>query len=329
MPIQIQSIVPAPHCITIMFPALSDDTQKAAKSDPNCSNLERHGFALVLLACSLEICLGVHGRLRIIACDQFTSELLEACAHLLSLSDVWEKVVPKITRFNSHATLKTATTVAGFVQSPLSSHSLFLVTHADSTRVRFNFGKKKVLLSSQQTVDVIHLCDPHVIHLMVCKSKALSENLRKTSVKSGKCLASIWIGYGESDITTVPFDFGSPLSPNTNWLETSPEYDIDEGAYTHITASVQGFLCSLSVGFGFSLDHVIRSVRVPNHDRNRVSLSPATIEPATEVRGQISQLFPLAHSLVPVLAHVGMSWAKYRWWLQKLQLSSGDEFTFL
>ena len=325
----VPNVVPAPHCVTILFPALSDDTQKAAKSDPKCSSIERHAFALVLLACSLEISLGEHGRLRIVACEPLTSEMLEACAHLLSLSVAWARIVPKLSRFNSNATLNTAMALGNFVQTPLSTHSLFLVTHADSKRVRFNFGKTKVMLSTQQTVDVIHLCAPEVVHVMVCKAKALVQNLRQTSVKSGKCLASVWIGYGKDDITTVPFDFGSPLSPSTNWLNMAPDFDIDEGTYTHITASVQGFLCSLSVGYGYSLDHVIRSVKVPNHDRNRVSLSLVTIEPECEVRGQISELFPPAHSLSPILAHVGVSWAKYRWWLQKLELSSGEEFNFL
>ena len=128
------------HCVTLLFPALAADSHKLAKGSDQCSHIDRHGFALVLLACCLTIATGNFGELRIIACLSFTDEMLAECATLLCLGSLWSRVAQRITRFDTYASLVSAMNVADFVPSPMIKHSLFIVSHADPQRLRVHLA---------------------------------------------------------------------------------------------------------------------------------------------------------------------------------------------
>ena len=66
----------AGHCVTIFFPSLAGDTDKLADDEDFCSLIERHGFALVLLACCITLAIGESGRLRVVACDLLTEAIV-------------------------------------------------------------------------------------------------------------------------------------------------------------------------------------------------------------------------------------------------------------
>ena len=317
------------HCITLVFPSLSDDTRKFADGNDKCSTLDRHGFALVLLACCLYRAIGHCGRLRIIACEALTECLLAECAQLLHLSEDWGNVATSVVRFSNFDSFKNVMMVRGFVTSPMVIHSLFIVSHADNERLRVLFGNERHMLRLSRIVELIHTCEPKQVHLMTCKSKKLSDNLQRKCSKMGICSGMAWCAYGTDDVTTVPFDFGSPLDSGTDWLSVSLEHDFDDVAHTHMTASVQSFLCSLSVSSGYAIEATIRSVLVPIHSKGRLELCPGVISPPSSVLGQVDTLYPFCSELTPVLAQIGVSWAKYKWYLRKLEMTPGEDFLYL
>ena len=316
------------HCVTLLFPALADDTHKFAKDDDKCSLLERHGFALVLLACCLSVGLGHCGRIRIVICDGLTDALLSECATLLHLLPLWSALIPKIVRFWDFASLLNGLIVSNFVQTPLTKHSLFVVSHADYKRLRVNFGRTQKMLCTARVVDLIHACNPQHVHLMCCKSSKLAESLRKDCRKRGICHSIIWCAYGNEDVTTVPFDFGCALHPDTDWFKMPLERDLVDTAHSHITASVQSFLCSLSKGDGHTFEDVVRSVRVPIHSNKRLELYPGEIWPPTSIMGPVDHFYPFTAGLEPILGNVGISWAKYNWYLRKLEGTSSEELLY-
>ena len=317
------------HCITLVFPSLADDMHKFADGNDQCSALDRHGFALVLLACCLNRAIGHCGRLRIIACEALTEDLLAECAQMLRLSDDWRNAVHSLVRFSNFDSLKNVMIVHDFVPSAMVIHSLFIVSHADYQHLRVQFGHKRQLLRLCRVVELIHACDPHQVHVMTCKSKKYSDNLQRKCSKMGICTAIAWCSYGTDDVTTVPFDFGSTLHIDTNWLTASLDHDFDDSAHTHMTASVQSFLCSLSVSKGYAIEDTVRSTRVPIHSKGRLQLCPGEISPPSSVLGQVDKLYPFCSELGPVLAQVGVSWGKYKWYLRKLEMTPGQDFLFL
>ena len=330
MPIQ-NSEDPLPnvkHCVSVFFPSLADDTGKFADNQDRCSVLERHGFALVTLACCLKLAIGESGCLRVIACELLSFSLLAECAELLGFAPDWANIVPHVRHFSDLAGLKAALNVSTFVQSPFSLHSLFLIGHGDTERIRVNYGQNKALLKIGPIVDLIHRCNPHQIHIMTCKSKKLASNAQRRCNTRGLCMSSIWCSYGDDDVTTVPFDFGSPLDASTDWLTFPLDEDFDTATHTHITASVQAFLCSLSVAYDHNLDELVRSVEVPIHYRAGLSLCPGHISHPSSTNGDLNKLYPNRVKLVPVLARVGLSWAKYRWWLRKLEQTPRQDLEF-
>ena len=228
---------PARHCVSILFPSLAGDTDKFADNEECCSVLERHGFALVLLASCLKLAIGELGHLRIIACEPLCAPLLSECAKLLGLTQDWASIVPSMCHFSTLAELKSAMNVSTFVQSPFSVHSLFIIGHGDFERIRVNYGGRRAMLKLGAIVDLIHRCNPHQIHIMTCKSQKLACSVQRKCVSRGICLSSSWCSYGEDDVTTVPFDFGSPLDMATDWLSFPLDEDFDTAAHTHITAS--------------------------------------------------------------------------------------------
>ena len=147
--------------------------------------------------------------------------------------------------------------------------------------------------------------------------------------KRGICQAIIWCAYGADDVTTVPLDFGSPLSATDDWLTMPLNRDLEDEPHTHITASVQSFLCSLSEARGHTLEEIVRSVRVPVHKADRLVLCPGQIAPLGSIMGDIDQLFPFSIDTVPLLAQVGVSWAKYKWYLRKLEMTPRDKLKFV
>ena len=318
----------ARHCVTLLFPALADDTHKFAKGDDKCSLLERHCFALVLLACCLSEGLGHCGRLRIVVCDGLTDALLFECATLLHLMPLWSALIPKIVRFRDFASLVNGLNVSNFVPAPLTKHSLFVVSHADYKRLRVNFGRTQKMLCTSRVVDLIHACNPQHVHLMCCKSSKLAESLRKDCRRRGICHPIIWCAYGNEDVTTVPFDFGCALHPDTDWFKMPLERDLVDTAHSHITASVQSFLCSLSKGNGHTIEDVVRSVRVPIHSNKRLELYPGEIRPPNSIMGHVDHFYPFTAGLEAMLANVGISWAKYNWYLRKLEGTSSEELLY-
>ena len=321
--------VPIRHCVTILFPALAADSHKLTKGNDQCSAIDRHAFALVLFSCCLAVAIGHHDQVRIIACQALTEEILTECASLLSLSSLWSKVAPRVTRFEDLASLLAAMNVANFVRSSLTTHSLFVVSYADSQRLRVHFGKKQHLLYPTQVSDLIHCCEPNHVHIMSCKAKKYSLSLQNNCSKRGICQAIIWCAYGADDVTTVPLDFGSPLSATDDWLTMPLNRDLEDEPHTHITASVQSFLCSLSQARGHTLEEIVRSVRVPVHKADRLVLFPGQIAPLGSIMGDIDQLFPFSIDTVPLLAQVGVSWAKYKWYLRKLEMTPRDKLKFV
>jgi len=309
------------HCVTVFFPSISGDTQLFADDESDkCSKLERHAFALVLLACCLKIAIGERGCLRVVACSLFTEDVLSKCANLLGFLPVWADIVPHVSRFSNFSTLESEMTVSDFVQCPFSVHSLFLVGHADFNRVRVNFGKARSFLKLAQIAELVHCCEPHYVHIMACKSRKLSSNVQRACARDGKCLSTVWCSYGDDDVTTVPFDFGSPLEVDHDWLKTPLDHDFDDADHTHITTSVLSFLCSLSVaGCEDSLEDVVRSVQVPIHYLSGLALCSGHVDSPHASTRDILKLFRFSLNLTPVLARVGVSWAKLKWWLRKLE----------
>ena len=319
----------SPHCITILFPSVAGDTQHFSNNNDCCSIIERHGFALVLLSCCLKMAIGDGGALRIVACEGFHESMLAECAKLLSLSNSWSSLSTHITRFNTLNTLQDAMAVSDFVRSPFSIHSLFVVGHADPTRLRVTIGGKRVLIPLAKIADLVHRCEPNHVHVMSCKSQKLSTNLQRLCDKRGLCLDAVWCSYGDEDVTTVPFDFGSPITESVNWLSAPLSLDFDTSAHTHMTASIQAFLCSLSVGHENTYEEVVRSTKVPIHHRAGLALCSGHVYPHNARMGGVDKLFPSSRSLVGVLARVGVSWPKFKWWLRKLEQTPLHEFNYV
>ena len=122
------------HCVTIFFPSLAGDTFKLANNQDCCSLIERHGFALVLLACCLKLAIGKHGHLRIVACNMLTVSLLAECAEELGFTRDWEEITPAITRFSSFTNLESAMSVGNFVQS-LQNRILYILSLLSVTAI--------------------------------------------------------------------------------------------------------------------------------------------------------------------------------------------------
>ena len=325
----VPSFVPGvSHCITLVFPSLSNDTHKVGGNDM-CSTVDRHGFALVLFATCLYRAMGHQGRLRIIACEALTEGILAECAQLLRLSDDWGKVVASVVRFSTFESLKNVMFVRDFVPSAMVVHSLFIVSHADCSRLRVHLGEERHMLRLSRVVELIHACDPGQVHLMTCKSKIFLDNIQRKCSRMGICSGVAWCAYGTEDVTTVPFDFGSPLESGTNWLNMSLDHDFDDSAHTHMTASVQSFLCSLAVSNGYAIEATVRSVRVPIHSKGRLQLCQGEISPPSSVLGQVDKLYPFCCEVAPVLAQVGVSWEKYKWYLRKLEMTPLRDFLFV
>ena len=316
------------HCVTVCFPSISGDTHMFADDDM-CSHLERHAFALVLLTCSLKIAIGQRGSLRVIACALFTEEVLSECADLLGFLPVWADIIPHVSRFSSFDSLESAMTVSDFRQSPLIVHSLFLIGHANFNQVRVNFGNAKKFLSLAQVVRLVHCCEPQYVHIMACKSRKLSSNAQRLCARQGICLSTVWCAYGDDDVTTVPFDFGSPLEVDHDWFKTPLDHDFDDAPHTHITTSVLSFLCSLSVaGCDDSVEDVVRSVQVPIHYLSGLALCSGHVDSPHASTGDILKLFQFSLKLAPVLARVGVSWAKLKWWLRKLEKTPRSDLKY-
>ena len=130
-------------------------------------------------------------------------------------------------------------------------------------------------------------------------------------------------------MTTVPLDFGSPLQSVDNWLTIPLDRDLADVPHTHMTASVQSFLCSLSVARGHTLEDTVRSVRVPTHHANRLELCSGQITPQASIMGNIDQLYPFSDNIAAILDQVGVSWAKYKWYLRKLEGTPREELEYI
>ena len=114
----------------------------------------------------------------------------------------------------------------------------------------------------------------------------------------------------------------------TDWLNVPLDEDFDTAVHTHITASVP-FLCSLSVSRGHNLNELVRSVQVPIHCRSGLALCRGHLDPPNVNTGELDKLFPHCLELGTVLARVCVSWAKYKWWLRKLEETPLRDLTFV
>ena len=317
------------HCVTVLFPSSSRDTQKAANLDPLCSCLERHGFAIVLLSCALKAALGSSGKIRIISTQSLGSELLVSCSQRLSLHREWVELAPVFTHFDTLAEMQHAVSqLPSTFNAPLCLHSLFIVGHADSTRLRVEIGGRLKLLELPEVIGLIHSSSARHVHLMVCKAKALARNLAKGSRSKGACLATIWISYGANDITTVPLEFGSPLS-SVDWSTMALDAESGETEYTHMTAGLQAFLCYLSISGGYRLSQLLEHIQIPNHTTKRVLLYGVFVEPNCVLSHPIDDIYPCSSEIVPMLARIGTSVSKYQWWLKRLESTAISDYHFL
>ena len=68
-----------------------------------------------------------------------------------------------------------------------------------------------------------------------------------------------------------------------------------------------------------SLEDVVRSVQVPIHYLLGLALCSGHVDSPHASTGDILKLFQFSLKLAPVLARVGVSWAKLKWWLRKLE----------
>ena len=176
-------------------------------------------------------------------------------------------------------------------------------------------------------VPLFHSCSPQYIHLMVCKPKAFARNLAKFCRTKQVCRSTTWLAYGSDDVTTVPLEFGCPILEGSPWSPPSTTV-AEEGAYTHVTAALQAFLCFLSVSSGRTLGECLHYIRVPNHSSKRVSLYGVFVVPECALSDQISRIFPHCSKLIPVLNQIGVCVEKYEWWLRQLESTDMSEFNF-
>jgi hypothetical protein len=202
--------VPKSHW-TVFLPTRGDNGRKPL--DEECSNIDRHCFAVVLMAVSLFKGVGRADSVSIVCTDDIPLTDFGIAAALLDLQDEWSKLISRIVPFTSLHDL--SLTFGGFKDNNVlvQMRSLILLSHGDATRIRIILDHKLTTLTLQKFQNLVAVLDPHMVHLMCCSAGKLARNLTQKASFSKNCLAdrTFFIAYGDDDITTIPYQFAPGL----------------------------------------------------------------------------------------------------------------------
>ena len=319
-------------CVTIFVPAMAEDLKQVYDIDQNCSKLDRNLFAVVLLSCSFGVAMGTSGKIRIILSQCFLPSELDAVAEQLSVMNHWTILRNSVSFFSSPDSLASiCNDNARFFASPLASDFMFIIGHGDATRVRVKYSGKSSFLLPTHLATAISQCGARSVHLITCKPHLLAQAIIKqsSSLRLNSFLSIC--AYGAADVTTVLFEYGSPLEKHVDWSRMELDEPNDGSAYVPLSAGILSFLCYIAESsIEEPVVNVLEEIYVPTHKGQKVNLQKILFHVQPQDRTiLIGSMFPHNNRLQGLLAHVGMARGKYEWMLRQLQSVEEGGFDYI
>ena len=77
--------------------------------------------------------------------------------------------------------------------------------------MRICLDGQSAFLNPPKVQNLVEVSKCHVAHLMACKARKFAVATTETKALKNNCLAdeTLFIAYGEHDITTIPYQFGT------------------------------------------------------------------------------------------------------------------------
>ena len=193
------------------MPCRGDNNRNAI--DAEVSPIDRQCYAVVLLAVSLLKGVGRSEAITIIATTSIPkSDFITAATHLEVLQE-WATLADTFIQFNSlsdvSAGLRSAYSRSRGVN--IRMRSLIVLSHGDCNRMRICLDGQSAFLNPPKVQNLVEVSKCHVAHLMACKARKFAVAITETKALKNNCLAdeTLFIAYGEDDITTIPYQFGT------------------------------------------------------------------------------------------------------------------------
>jgi hypothetical protein len=194
---------------TIFLPCRGDNNRKAI--DAEVTPIDRQCYAVILLAVSLLKGVGRSAAITIIATTSIPkSDFITAATHLEVLQE-WNSLADTFIHFKFLSEVSAGLRSAYSRSVNIQMRSLIILSHGDCNRMRICLDGQAAFLNAAKVQNHVEVSKCHVAHLMACKARKIAVSITETKSLKNNCLAdeTLFIAYGEDDITTIPYQFGT------------------------------------------------------------------------------------------------------------------------
>ena len=316
------------HDILIFMPAYANNNRKTQSRSDDTYSPDRNCFALVLLGVALTKAVGLKGNVQMLIPRALPMEDFYDAATHLELTSEFAAICSNVVTFQNETDMVEQFSSFAKKSATSSLRSLFVYGHGDATRIKIIFNGSLNNLSAAQLANMISTSGCDVAHIMTCKASKLVTSMAGTKRAKGTLLNGkvLFFGYGNDDITTVPFQFAEGLI-FCFWHYITPNPDSITVNTVHINAGCIAFLTACSANASGSLKNVIESVQIPNHAGNVVTKQEVLVFsrfymevalPHPLLNSELVILFPEIQELITFLDSFGINQADYHEALEML-----------